>query len=239
MTTPRTTNSATYSERRDTIRTYFDRTALNSWKRFASDAPLGRVREAVRAGRLAMRAELISRLPDDLNGWRVLDAGCGAGHLAVELAKRGADVVGIDLSPDMIGFARDGLPEIEGNGSVTLYAGDMLTHQYGRFDAVVAMDSVIHYSKQDCVAAIETLAANTNHIITFSVAPKTPLLAAMRAASGLFPRADRAPLIEPISTKWLSQEITLKLGDSGWNVAQSARISKPFYVSEAMEITQS
>ncbi|WP_318345773.1 TIGR04290 family methyltransferase [Flagellimonas baculiformis] len=36
-------------------------------------------------------------IPEDLTGWKVLDVGCNAGYYAVELAKRGAHVVGIDL----------------------------------------------------------------------------------------------------------------------------------------------
>jgi SAM-dependent methyltransferase len=40
-------------------------------------------------------------------GMRVLDAGCGPGRHAHELARRGMHVVGIDLSPDFIALAHD------------------------------------------------------------------------------------------------------------------------------------
>jgi len=36
-------------------------------------------------------------IPEDLNGWKVLDIGCNAGFYSLELAKRGADVLAIDL----------------------------------------------------------------------------------------------------------------------------------------------
>ena len=36
-------------------------------------------------------------IPQDLNGWKVLDIGCNAGFYSIELAKRGADVLAIDL----------------------------------------------------------------------------------------------------------------------------------------------
>lgn len=36
-------------------------------------------------------------IPEDLSGWKVLDIGCNAGFYSIELAKRGAEVVGIDL----------------------------------------------------------------------------------------------------------------------------------------------
>ena len=43
----------------------------------------------------------------------VLDAGCGTGRVAVELARRGARVVGVDVSESMLDTARRADPEIE------------------------------------------------------------------------------------------------------------------------------
>lgn len=49
---------------------------------------------------------LESLLPD-LAGTRVLDAGCGDGHYASWLADRGAEVVGVDVSEEMVAVARE------------------------------------------------------------------------------------------------------------------------------------
>ncbi len=43
---------------------------------------------------------------------RVLDAGCGTGRVAVELARRGHEVVGVDLDPSMLAVARRDAPEV-------------------------------------------------------------------------------------------------------------------------------
>lgn len=43
----------------------------------------------------------------------VLDAGCGTGRVAMELARRGVDVVGVDLDPAMLEVARRKAPELE------------------------------------------------------------------------------------------------------------------------------
>ncbi|MEO1283071.1 MAG: magnesium protoporphyrin IX methyltransferase, partial [Pseudomonadota bacterium] len=48
--------SASYQERKGELETYFDRTAVDAWKRLTSDAPVSRIRATVRAGRDAMRA---------------------------------------------------------------------------------------------------------------------------------------------------------------------------------------
>jgi tRNA (mo5U34)-methyltransferase len=42
---------------------------------------------------------LAPHLPEDMTGWKVLDIGCNAGFYSIQLAGRGADVLGIDLNP--------------------------------------------------------------------------------------------------------------------------------------------
>src|SRR6478736_6081835 len=42
----------------------------------------------------------------------VLDAGCGMGRVAIELDRRGIDVVGVDLDDDLLAFARRSQPDI-------------------------------------------------------------------------------------------------------------------------------
>lgn len=54
-----------------------------------------------------LERQLILELLGDVSSCRVLDVGCGDGELAVELAKRGAIVTGIDTSAAMIAAAKD------------------------------------------------------------------------------------------------------------------------------------
>ena len=53
-----------------------------------------------------MSREALERLLGAVAGKRVLDVGCGTGQLAVDLAGRGADVTGVDPSPQMPDRAR-------------------------------------------------------------------------------------------------------------------------------------
>lgn len=52
-------------------------------------------------------------LLDPKPGERILDVGCGTGHLTNEIRRREAKVVGIDSSPNMIRTARETYPELE------------------------------------------------------------------------------------------------------------------------------
>ncbi|MBL8582835.1 MAG: magnesium protoporphyrin IX methyltransferase [Rhizobiaceae bacterium] len=229
----------TYERRRGEIQTYFDRTAVEAWKRFATEAPLGRIRSTVRAGRAMMRARMLVSLPEDLAGWRILDAGCGTGAMSVELARRGADVVAVDLAPEIIRFAAETVPNDVGAGRIRFVSGDMLSGQHGEFDAVVAMDSLIHYSLDDVVAALERLARRTRHAIVFTFAPSTPLLATMHAAGRMFPRGDRAPAIVPVRAGAIGKRIAETPGLRGWQRQSTERISKGFYTSQMMELVRS
>jgi SAM-dependent methyltransferase len=57
-------------------------------------------------------ADFIESLLRESGGNRVLDAGCGTGRVAIELAQRGFSVVGVDLDSDMLSVARAKAPRI-------------------------------------------------------------------------------------------------------------------------------
>ena len=228
-------DTATYTRRRSQIEDYFDRTAVQAWEQLTSDAPVGRIRSTVRAGRTKMRETLLSWLPEDLHGQRILDAGCGTGALAVEAARRGADVVAIDLSPKLVEIARQRVPEALPRGSLEFRSGDMLDATLGRFDHVVAMDSIIHYETKDAVNALARLAERTSTSIAFTFAPRTPLLAVMISVGRLLPRTNRAPWLEPMAKEKLlalmGQDAVLKT----WQHSRDERVSSGFYKSQAMQ----
>lgn len=228
----------TYEQRRGQIEDYFDRTAAAAWEKLTSDAPVGRIRASVRAGRDQMRSTLLSWLPADLSGKRILDAGCGTGAFAVEAARRGAEVVAIDLSPTLVNLARERLPA-ELSSRIDFQSGDMLSPALGRFDHVVAMDSVIHYSAEDAVGALAQLASRTSGSIVFTFAPRTPLLAAMITVGRWLPRKDRAPWLEPMAAHKIAGLMQNHSALQGWTAQRTQRVSSGFYKSQALELQRS
>jgi magnesium-protoporphyrin O-methyltransferase len=205
--------ATSYLNRRNQIETYFDRTAAATWAKLTSDAPVSRIRATVRKGRDEMRGILLAQLPQDLRGCRLLDAGCGTGALAIEAASRGADVTAIDISPTLVDIALQRAPAFTNGGRIRFLAGDMVDPALGTFDHTVAMDSLIHYRHDD-------------------------MLAIMHAAGQLFPRGDRSPAIEPISTPKLVASIETSPRLASWFVGRSAAVSQGFYKSNAQELVK-
>ena len=252
--------SESWGRQRLRLRTYFDRTAVAAWETLTTDAPVSGVRAKVRAGRDATRACLLGWLPEDMRGLRLLDAGSGTGALAAEAGARGAEVLGIDLSPTLVEVARRRLPAGLAD-RVAFAAGDMLDVEAAaraaglapdadgrtRFDAIVAMDSLIHYEAADMVGALATLGGHLKGPgaepgreprLVFTFAPATPLLVAAKAAGKLFPKRDRSPAIAPVAEARLRAAIGAEERLGGLGVGRTRRISVPFYVSQPMELVR-
>lgn len=230
-------NHVAYQQRRSEIAHYFDRTAAAAWARLTSKEPLGRIRASVRHGRSQMQATLLSWLPADMTGLRLLDAGCGTGLLACEAASRGAEVVAIDLSPTLVELARNRLQQEQPHlaSKVHFHAGDMLDDRLGEFDHVVAMDSLIHYSCEDIARAVAHLSRRTRRSLVFTFAPRTPALALMHRVGRLFPRTDRSPALEPVARDRLERSLLDALDAQVWEPRRCERIAHGFYTSQAWE----
>ena len=85
----------------------------------------------------------------------LLDAGCGTGRLAIELAHRGREVVGVDLDVDMVDRARRKAPQID------WHVADLATVQLGRtFPIVVMAGNILLFCKPEDRGAI---VANLSH----------------------------------------------------------------------------
>lgn len=82
-----------------------------------SDAPRGDAydarwhRLAAQGARIHGEADLIEALLREYGLARVLDAGCGTGRVAIELARRGFPVVGVDADAEMLSGARAKAPQ--------------------------------------------------------------------------------------------------------------------------------
>lgn len=231
--------TGSYEQTRQRVTTYFDQTAAAAWEKLTSDAPVGRIRATVRAGRDEMRDTLLGWLPADLSGARLLDAGCGTGALALLAAERGADVVAVDVSPTLVELASQRAQPLTGGGSVTFVVGDMLDAAHGQFDYVVAMDSLIHYACDDITQTLAGIAERTSTAMLFTFAPRTPALALMHAVGRLLPDLEhKAPAIIPVAETRLRSAIGDATRLDAFDVTRTHRVSSAFYKSQAMELAR-
>jgi SAM-dependent methyltransferase len=79
----------------------------------------------------------------------VLDAGCGTGRVAIELARRGIAVTGVDVDPSMIDTARKLGP------GVVWYEHDLASLSLGEvFDVVVMAGNVMLFTAADTQSSV-------------------------------------------------------------------------------------
>jgi len=111
--------------------------------------------------------EIAPALPHDLSGWTALDVGCNAGFYSFELAKRGAQVTGIDAAEHYLRQARwaaeifglDGRVQFEQRGVYDLGRSDE------RYDLVLFLGVLYHLRYP--LLALDAVAAATRRLLVF------------------------------------------------------------------------
>jgi 2-polyprenyl-6-hydroxyphenyl methylase / 3-demethylubiquinone-9 3-methyltransferase len=111
-----------------------------------------------------------------LGGARVLDVGCGGGILADAMARRGADVLGIDLADKPLKVAQ--LHALEGEPasvSYRLVAAEQLAREMpGQFDAVTCMEMLEHVPDPASVVQACAALAKPGGAVFFSTIHRNP-----------------------------------------------------------------
>jgi SAM-dependent methyltransferase len=135
---------------------------MNRW--MAGDTPRGddydRRFEALAAQGRPMHGE--ADLVTSYGPGSVLDAGCGTGRVAIELHRRGHDVMGVDQDPSMLAVARQKAPDL------AWVQGDLADPELAaaidrRFDVVVLAGNVLLFVVPGTEGAV---VANTARLVT-------------------------------------------------------------------------
>jgi trans-aconitate methyltransferase len=152
-------------------------------------------------------------------GERILDLGCGTGQLAAEIAASGAQVVGLDSSPEMLGQARQNYPKLK---FVLADATDFRFEE--PFDAVFS-NAALHWVKDvessvKCIAA--ALRPGGRFVAEFGGKGNIPeILAALRTVFGAIAE-ERCPW----RFRGIAESATL-LESHGLEVRQASLFDRP------------
>jgi 2-polyprenyl-6-hydroxyphenyl methylase / 3-demethylubiquinone-9 3-methyltransferase len=158
-----------------------------------------------------------------LGGARVLDVGCGGGILADAMARRGADVLGIDLAEKPLKVAQ--LHALEGEPASVAYrlvaAEDLAREMPGQFDAVTCMEMLEHVPDPASVVQACAGMAKPGGAVFFSTIHRNPkaFLYAIVGAEyvlSLLPRGthEYARFIRPSELARWCREAGLELTDT-------------------------
>jgi tRNA (mo5U34)-methyltransferase len=138
--------------------------------------------------------QIRAHVPEDLQGWRVLDVGCNAGFYSFELARRGASVVAIDMEPLYLRQARWAAKQFGLQDRVEFREQQVydLARSSEQFDLVWFMG--VFYHLRYPLLALDILAQRTRRMMVFQTLtmPGDSIYGPVQDC----PIDDRAPLLE-------------------------------------------
>ncbi len=117
--------------------------------------------------------QLAPHLPQDLTDWRVLDIGCNAGFYSFELARRGAQVLGIDVDPHYLTQANWAVQQFQLQKQVEFRQMQVydLAHLDETFDLVLFMG--VFYHLRYPLLGLDIVAQKTDRLLVFQTLTMT------------------------------------------------------------------
>lgn len=183
---------------------------------------------------------------------RLLDLGCGTGSLAARLANLGNEVVGVDISPDMISIARLKAEDAGVESRTQFHAANIedLPPMLGAFDFAYSTFGAFNHVK-NLTRALQGL----NHVLSargwlfFSLANRLGLRHAQAKSHGartVWKKLEMKEVGKSVWTRFFDRnEVEDALSDSGFRLIDSGGVFylvRPSYIhsdSEAFGIMQS
>jgi 2-polyprenyl-3-methyl-5-hydroxy-6-metoxy-1,4-benzoquinol methylase len=184
-----------------------------------SAGDFGRIAKSYETG----AAEFIARLALK-PGQRVLDVACSTGNLAIPAAKAGAEVIGIDIAPNLVEQARQ--RAASERLAIKFEEGDaeQLPYEDGSFDAVISMFGAMFAPRPDVVAAELTRVTRSGGLIAMANWTPSSFVGQMfKTIGALVP----PPALMPSSLLWgRGSEAARALRSTGFAAARAAALDR-------------
>jgi trans-aconitate methyltransferase len=155
-------------------------------------------------------------------GERILDVGCGTGQLTHEIANRGAEVLGVDASPEMIGQARQNYPRLR------FALQDATSLNFDReFDAVFS-NAALHWIL-DAAGAADSMsrALKTGGRLVLEMGGRGNIRQIHEAVEAAFRRYSDAALPTPLNYFPSLSEYSSTLEAHGFEVRSASLFDRP------------
>jgi SAM-dependent methyltransferase len=169
---------------------------------------------------MSLWKQCVGRLATYLpRGASVLDVGCGVGGGLRALSEFGFDPTGIDIAPNMVGFARRRNPE------TAVVLGDFLTHAFGRqFDAIISFAFIHLFPIHDAMRSM----AKMHSILKPGGILYQGTTKSSAAEEGFERKADYYGNQVRYRRRWTVHELTSAVKQSGFLVLDLEEVVDPY-----------
>ncbi|BDE07219.1 magnesium protoporphyrin IX methyltransferase [Vulcanimicrobium alpinum] len=220
------------SEIGERVRKYFETSGFSRWTAIYGTGDIPPIWKIVRDGHQRVIDHVLEWTEPDRHH-TALDAGCGTGNLAIQLANRGYEVDAFDVSAPMIHFAKyinsgktKGIPP-------SFHVGDIgsVTAEPRSYDLVCCLDVLFHYPLEEVDRMLSSLADLSAAKLIGTFAQRTPLNDFwMRVGQRLHAKNRMTKLF-----MFSQSEIDAVLKRAGFKVVRTKRIKYFFYDSTVFE----
>jgi magnesium-protoporphyrin O-methyltransferase len=214
------------------VRKYFETSGFSRWTAIYGSGDIPPIWKVIRDGHQRAIDTVLSFVESDATH-TALDAGCGTGNLAIELANRGYEVDAFDVSAPMIHFAKyintgrtKGIPPTFLVGDIAALAGEKKT-----YDLVCCLDVLFHYPYEEVSKMLTQLAHLGSNKVVGSFALRTPFNDFWMKVGQRFHAKNRMTKLFMFSY----HEVEQILYRAGYKMTRTKRIKFFFYDSFVFE----
>ncbi len=217
---------------KEELQSYFNGVGYERWAAIYGEHEVSAIRKTVRDGHALMMSQaenwLISHnLPKDA---RILDAGCGTGLFSIELAKKGFNIISVDIAEQMVEKAKIEAEKARVLDRIEFGVSDLESIQ-GSYDAIVCFDVLIHYPPKGFKTMCSKLASMSNGPFIFTYAPYNSFLAFKMWIGEFFPKNDRRMNLQMMKEPFVEESLAL----GGKKVIKHEKIHHGFYHTALVE----